>query len=240
MNVVEIEEATSFHNLLETSPNERSSDQVTWSCKSPVSATGMDSGTNSQSAGTNSEVAGTNSHSAGTNSEVTGTNSHVAATNSRDQDNRTARADSHNPDSRTDRTGSQIDRTGSQNPRTNSPSRTNSVRNVRTARPDRDNQSEENNSHYKDTGITGTDRDPFTDSHRDTRTGQFIHVPSLGESNETELVDDTSSRPRYRHRQDGVTNIVIDENKIYVKVQQQNNELHSDSPKNNGVHSWFV
>ncbi|GIY66317.1 PH and SEC7 domain-containing protein 3 [Caerostris darwini] len=98
----------------------------------------------------------------------------------------------------------------------------------------------------------------------DTRTGQFIHIPNSGnrEQNSYEkLVSEnssnmitTSSRQRYAPRaiqpkQDGVTNILIDENKIYVKVLPDqtstdennvcssiNNKLQcnasSDSPKN--------
>lgn len=66
----------------------------------------------------------------------------------------------------------------------------------------------------------------------DERTGQFIHIPSLPSDQNTDeiLVNGnnisnmiTSNRQRYAARsiqskQDGVTNIMIDENKIYVRV----------------------
>lgn len=96
----------------------------------------------------------------------------------------------------------------------------------------------------------------------DERTAQFIHIPAVSDKNhylssEHKLVSDsinmiTSNRQRYtpcsiQPKQDGVTNIMIDENKIYVKVLPDQTPLEdkvvsltknnryqysSDSPKN--------
>ena len=85
----------------------------------------------------------------------------------------------------------------------------------------------------------------------DERTGQFIHIPSLQCDQNTEdiLVNGnnisnmitTSNRPRYTPRsiqpkQDGVTNIMIDENKIYVKVLPDQS-LPEDKISSNKVQS---
>ncbi|GFS76008.1 PH and SEC7 domain-containing protein 3 [Nephila pilipes] len=101
----------------------------------------------------------------------------------------------------------------------------------------------------------------FVNTVNDIRTGQFIHIPNSNNREQNEkLVSDTSNmitthnRQRYAPRtiqpkQDGVTNIMIDENKIYVKVlpdqtpsdentisSSMNNKLqcnsNSESPKN--------
>ncbi|GFR16552.1 PH and SEC7 domain-containing protein 1, partial [Trichonephila clavata] len=70
----------------------------------------------------------------------------------------------------------------------------------------------------------------FVNTVNDIRTGQFIHIPNSNNREQNEkLVSETSNmitthnRQRYTPRtiqpkQDGVTNIMIDENKIYVKV----------------------
>ncbi|GFY58120.1 PH and SEC7 domain-containing protein 3 [Trichonephila inaurata madagascariensis] len=70
----------------------------------------------------------------------------------------------------------------------------------------------------------------FVNTVNDIRTGQFIHIPNSNNREQNEkLVSETSNmitthnRQRYAPRtiqpkQDGVTNIMIDENKIYVKV----------------------
>ncbi|GFQ74632.1 PH and SEC7 domain-containing protein 3 [Trichonephila clavata] len=70
----------------------------------------------------------------------------------------------------------------------------------------------------------------FVNTVNDIRTGQFIHIPNSNDREQNEkLVSETSNmitthnRQRYTPRtiqpkQDGVTNIMIDENKIYVKV----------------------
>lgn len=80
----------------------------------------------------------------------------------------------------------------------------------------------------------------------DERTGQFIHIPSLpNDQNSDDILVNgnnisnmiTSNRQRYTPRsiqpkQDGVTNIMIDENKIYVKVLPEQTAPEEKIPAN--------
>lgn len=84
-------------------------------------------------------------------------------------------------------------------------------------------------------------------SINDERTGQFIHIPStnhdqnsddvLVNGNNINNMITTSNRQRFAPRshqskQDGVTNIMIDENKIYVKVLPDQTPLEERIPSN--------
>ncbi|KAF8795799.1 PH and SEC7 domain-containing protein like [Argiope bruennichi] len=91
----------------------------------------------------------------------------------------------------------------------------------------------ETNSQTSPTELSDSSESYLRNTVNDIRTGQFIHIPNSSnfeQSSDEKLVSDhtnnmitTSNRQRYAPRtiqpkQDGVTNIMIDENKIYVKV----------------------